>query len=229
MLRLPVPVLATVVLAAAVWSAGCDRTTDGVATPNKAHVGQTVPSAQVDTVLLIPSQVTDIVGVELRPKVEQTVALPGIPDDGPCAGVDTVGMQAFVGDGYSSFHLVLSANGDDANRNHVVAQAASIYPDAASAEKAFAAATPPLAACNGKEVKAEADWRYAVTEVTADSVRWNKVQKDSPQLWVCYGQARVRDNVIVQAMACQGDDGGEHVANAVLDHMSATVWELAGR
>src|ERR1700694_606140 len=228
-MRLPGPILAAVVLATALWSSGCDRATDGVATPNRAHVGQAVPSAQVDSVLLIPSQITDIVGVELRPRVEHALPLTGIWADGPCAGVDTVGMAGFVGDGYSSFHLVLSVDGDDANRNHVVAQAASIYSDAATAEKAFAAATAPLAACNGKEVKAEADWRYAVTEVTADSVRWNKVQKDSPQLWVCYGQARVRDNVIVQAMGCQGDDGGEHVANAVLDHMSATGWGAAGR
>src|ERR1700676_25611 len=135
MLRLPVPVLAAVVLAIAVWSAGCDRTTDGVATPNRAHVGQAVPSAQVDSVLLIPSQITDIVGVALRPKVEQALPLAGTSADGPCAGLDTVGMQAFVGDGYSSFHLVLSADGGDANRDHVVAQAASIYPDAATAEK----------------------------------------------------------------------------------------------
>src|ERR1700682_357167 len=106
-MRLPVPILAAAVLAAAVCAAGCERTSDGVANPNRAHVGQAVPSAQVDSVLLIPSQITDIVGVELRPKVEAALPLTGIWADGPCAGVDTVGMAGFVGDGYSSFHLVL--------------------------------------------------------------------------------------------------------------------------
>jgi hypothetical protein len=225
-MRLPVPILAAAVLAAAVCAAGCERTSDGVANPNRAHVGQSVPSAQVDSVLLIPSQISDIVGVELRPRVEQTRAVPGTSADGPCAAL---GMQGFVGDGYSSFHVVLSSDGDGADRNHVVAQAASIYPDAATAEKAFVTATGSLGACNGREVRAGADWRYAVNEVTADTVRWNKEQKDSPQLWVCHGQARVRDNVIVHAMACQGDDGGEHIADVILDRMSATVWELAGR
>src|ERR1700694_4750553 len=126
-MRLPVPILAAVVLATALWSAGGGRTTEGFATPNRAHVGQAVPSAQVDSVLLIPSQITDIVGVELRPKVEQALPLTGISADGPCGGVDTVGMAGFVGDGYASFHLVLSADGDDANRNHVVSQGATIY------------------------------------------------------------------------------------------------------
>jgi hypothetical protein len=228
-MRLPVPVLAAVALATVVCAAGCERTTGGVADPDRVHVGQSVPSAQIDSVLLIPSEVSDIDGAQLRPRVDQTRPVLSMSAGGPCSGLDSVGMQGFVGDGYSSFHIVLSSDGDGADRNHVVAQSAAIYPDAATAEKVFATGTAPLAACNGREVRAEADWRYAVNEVTPDTVRWNKEQKDSPQLWVCYGQARVRDNVILQAMACQGNDGGEHIADAILTRMSAKVWELAGR
>ena len=68
-----------------------------------------------------------------------------------------------------------------------------------------------------------------VPDSLAGEVRWNKVQKNAPGPWVCRGQARLRDNVIIQAMACQGDDGGGMTTDKILDRMSATVWEMAGR
>jgi len=42
------------------------------------------------------------------------------------------------------------------------------------------------------------------------------------------GQARVRINVIIQAMSCQGDDGGQANADAISNRMSARVWDLSG-
>jgi hypothetical protein len=227
-MRLLVPIVATVTLAAAGLAAGCARSTDGVARANPAHASQLLPSDQLDTVLLTPSQLSDIVGARLQPRVELTRPVPGSAGAAQCAAVDTAGAQGFVGDNFSAFHLLVSADGTGNDNNHVVAQAASIYPDGASATKAFAAATNGLPSCNGKEVRGAADWKFAINDATADTVRWNKEQTNLPQLWVCYGQARVRDNVIIQAMACQGDDGGQANADAILNHMSATVWELGG-
>ncbi|MBV8930837.1 MAG: sensor domain-containing protein, partial [Mycobacteriaceae bacterium] len=61
-----------------------------------------------------------------------------------------------------------------------------------------------------------------------DTVRWNKEQTDIPLLWVCYGQGRVRSNVLLAAMVCEGDDAGAQKVGAIADRMSASVWDLAG-
>ena len=55
--------------------------------------------------------------------------------------------------------------------------------------------TSGLPPCDGKEVKTEAAWRFAV-------------------------------NVIIEAMSCQGDDGGKTNADALSNRMSATVRDL---
>jgi hypothetical protein len=52
-------------------------------------------------------------------------------------------------------------------------------------------------------------------------VLWNKERTDIPMPWVCYGQGRVRDNAIIEAMVCQGDDAGARSAQTILDRMSA--------
>lgn len=59
-----------------------------------------------------------------------------------------------------------------------------------------------------------------------DTVRWTKHQLSIPLTWVCHGEARLRNNAVLQAMACQGDDGGLTVATSLTDRMSASVGQL---
>ncbi|MBV8350434.1 MAG: sensor domain-containing protein [Mycolicibacterium sp.] len=225
-MRLPVALAG--LFTAALALAACAQSVDGRAVAPRSRAGRPVSGADLDNILLTPSQRSDIVGAKVQLQGDVTRPVAGNPVEGPCAGLETVGMQPFIGDGFSAFDLLLSSDGTGTQHDHVVTQAAAIYPDVASATKIFATATSGLSSCDGKNVKTEAAWRFAVNDVSTDTVRWNKEQIDLPMLWVCYGQARVRINVILQAMSCQGDDGGKANADAISNRMSARVWDLSG-
>jgi PknH-like extracellular domain len=224
-MRLPVSLAG--LFAATLLLAGCAQPIDGRAVVPPSHASRPLSGDDLDNILLTPPQLSDVVGVKLQLQADVGRPVAGDPAEGPCAALDTVGTQPFIGDTFSAFHLLLLSDGTSTRHDHVVTQAAAIYPDTASATKAFTTATSALPPCNGKDVKTEAAWRFAVNGITADTDRWNKEQTDLPMLWVCYGQARVRVNAILQAMSCQGDDGGQANADAILNRMSATVWELS--
>lgn len=222
-MRLPV----TGVFAAALLLAGCAESTAGHPVAAPSHAARPLAGGDLDNVLLSASQLGRIVGAKLQPHADESQPVPTDPAEGPCAALDAAGMRSFVGDGYAGFRLLLLSDGSVAEHDHVVAEAAAIYPDVATAARAFAAAVAGLRGCNGQQVKEEAAWRFAVDDTTPDTVRWNKEQMDLPMLWRCYGQSRVRVNVIAQAMACQGDDGGDGNADAILNRMSAAIWDLS--
>jgi PknH-like extracellular domain len=226
MVRLGVPFFLPTLLAV-ILVAGCSSTTSGRAVAAVKHAARPLAAADLESVLLTPAQLSDIVGAALVPRVDQKRPVGGGPS-GPCAALDSAGSDAFVGNDFSGFHVLLAADGTEIVHDHIVTEAGTVYPDAATAAKQFGAATGALGACNGRHVREMADWRYAVNDVTADTVRWNKEQTDAPALWVCYGQGRVRNNVIVEAMACQGDDTGAQKADTIVNRMSASVWELSG-
>jgi hypothetical protein len=221
-----VRVLAAVMPAAMILVAGCGGTTGGRGQASHGHVSQPVASTDLDDVMMTPPQLSDVVGVPLQLRVDQLRPVGGGPG-GPCGALDTAGDGDFIGKGYSAFHVLLLSDGKDNTHDHVVTQSAAVYPDAQTATKQFGSATSGVGSCNGRRVNSEAAWKFAINDVTPDAVLWNKEQTDVPLLWVCYGQARVRDNVILQAMACQGDDGGVKVADAIVNHMSAAVWDLS--
>ena len=206
--------------------AGCGGPTAGHAQAKKAHHDQPLASADLDNVLMTPAQLSDIVGVPLQLRVDQQRPVGGGPG-GPCSALDTAGDDDFIGRGYSAFHVYLLSDGKENVHDHVVTQSVAIYPDAPTATRQFGSVTTGLGACNGRSVNSEASWKFAINDVTPDTVLWNKEQTDVPLVWVCYGQGRVRNNVILEAMACQGDDRGAQVADAILNHMSATVWDLS--
>src|ERR1700676_3786751 len=93
-----VPIVVAVTLTAAGLLAGCARSTDGVARPNPAHATKPLPSGQLDTVLLTPSQLSEIVGARLQARVELTRPVSGSAGGAQCAALDTAGAQDFVGD-----------------------------------------------------------------------------------------------------------------------------------
>jgi hypothetical protein len=223
-MRRVVHVFVGVLLAALV--AGCGAQNAGRAQAGRAHVSKPLASSDLDNVLMTPPHLSDIVGVPLQLRVDQKRPVGGGPG-GPCGPLDTAGDDDFVGKGYSAFHVLLLSDGKDTIHDHVVTQSAAVYPDAPTATKQFGSVTSGLGPCNGRRVNSEAAWKFAINDVTPDTVLWNKEQTDVPMLWVCYGQARVRDNVILQAMACQGNDGGAKVVEAVVNHMSAAVWDLS--
>jgi hypothetical protein len=226
-MRLPVP-MTTAVTAFAVVAGGCASMVEGEPVADPSYAVRPISGGDLNTVLLTPAQVSESVGTTLRLQVDAGRPIDDGGADGPCAALDNVGMRAFVGDSALAFHLLMLADGTGLDRDHVVGESVAVYPDSGAAAGVFAKAVAELPECDGDEVTREAAWRYAVNDVTADTLRWNKEQTDLPFLWVCYGQSRVRNNVIMQAMVCRDDDDGQANAEAIVNRMSATVWELAG-
>ena len=215
---------------AAVLLAGCAQTVAGSAVSNPAQAITPLRSDDADQVLISASQLRDIVGVKLQTEADQARPIPGTSAVPACSALDAAGMQAFLGDTWSGFHVLLFTDGD--KHDHVVAEAVAVYPDARSAATQFSAGNKNAKACDGQRALSTggaAAWKFTVPEINADTVRWSKQQIGIPFDWTCFGEARLRNNAIVQAMACQGDDGGQVTVTTMTDRMSASVWELSGR
>jgi hypothetical protein len=221
-MRLLVGVLA----ATAVLVSGCGRTTDGRAEWNPAQATKPLRAVDADQVMISPAQLGQIVGAKLQIDVDQPIPIPDTSSPPPCGPLDAAGMQSFVGNDWSGFHLLLLTDGR--GHDHVVAEAVALYSDSHSAAKAFTDATKNVAACDGQRVPGgdgASGWKFGVNDVSADTVGWNKVQLGIPMRWVCYGRARVRNNTILEAMSCQADDGGQLNVATILDQISASVWD----
>lgn len=218
------------------WSAlvgalvGCSHTVTGDPVLDAAEPITPLHADDTSQVLVPAAQVSDIVGSRLQVDADRSRPVTGSSAVPACSALDTAGMAAFVGDGWSGFRVVLLTDGDRHDR--VVAEAVAVYPDADVAAAAFRAGTSEVRACDGQRAVStgsEAAWRFSVQEDNADSVAWTKHQLAIPMTWVCHGEARLRNNAVVQAMACQGDDGGEVSVTRLTDRMSASVWELSGQ
>jgi hypothetical protein len=223
-MRLP-PILGV----AAVLLAGCAHTVAGSAVSNPAQGITLLRAGDTDQVLIGPAQLRDIVGVKLQTDADQTRPIPGSSAVPACSALDAAGMAAFLGDTSLGMHVMLFTDGD--RHSHVVAEAVAIYPDGASAATQFATGTRNAKACDGQRALStggDAAWKFTVPEINADTVRWSKQQIGIPFDWTCYAEARLRNNAIVQAMACQGDDDGQLAVTTMTDRMSASVWELSG-
>lgn len=226
-------------LSAALWAtvtvtlAGCAHTVSGAAVFNPAQPITPLRAGDAGQVLVGVGQVSDIVGSRLQVDADRAQPVSGSSAAPACSALDSVGMAAFVGDDWSGFRVLLLTDGDRHDR--VVAQAVAVYPDAEAAAAAFRTGTADTPACDGQRALStgsDAAWKFSVTESNpgnSDAVRWTKHQLAIPMTWVCHGEARLRNNAVLQAMACQGDEGGRTVVTTLTDRMSAGVWELSGR
>ena len=223
-MRLRVALLA----ATGVALSGCAHNVAGTAVPDAQ--GPVTPLRPDDTaqVLLSPAQISEIVGGSLQVDADRARPVPGGSAAAACSALDAVGMAAFVGEDWSGFRVLLFTDG----AQRVVAEAVAVYPDAGAAAEAFGSGTRDVNACDGQQALSsggDAAWRFSVSPRVPDTVRWTKQQLAVPMTWVCHGEARLRNNAVLQAMACQGDDGGAQVVTSLTDRMSASVWELSGR
>lgn len=222
--------LATPVVTLAAALAGCAHTVSGSAAFNPAHAVVGLRPGDADQVLIGPSAVSDIVGAKLQVDADRTRPITGSSAVPACSALDAVGMAAFVGDSWVRIHVLLFTDGD--RHEHVVAEAVAVYPDASAAASAFSAGTRDALACDGQRALGtggDAAWSFTVPDVAADVVRWRKQQIGIPLTWLCHGEARLRNNAVLQAMACGGDDAGRVTVTTLADRMSASVWELSDR
>lgn len=209
---------------------GCAHTVPGAAVFNPAQAITGLLPADADQVLLGAAEVSEVVGAKLQVDADRSRPIVGSSAAPACSALDAVGMSAFVGDSWSRFHVLLFTDGD--RHRHVVAEAVAVYPDSGAADAAFSAAAGAAKACDGQRALGtggDAAWSFTVPAVDADAVRWRKQQIGIPLNWVCHGEARLRNNAVLQVMACSGDDSGHGTATRMADLMSAAVWELSGR
>jgi hypothetical protein len=222
--------LVAVCAAAVLTIGGCDRTANGSARWDPAQAGRPLRADNANQVMLDPAGLSQIVGARLAVVADRTRPI-SKPSAAPhCSPLASAGMQAFVGDDWSGFHLLLVNDGRP--QQHVDAEAVAIYSDDHRAATVFASVTKGLRACDGEVALAtgnNASWKFAVNDLTADAVLWNKQETDVAGLWVCYGGARLRGNAILQAMSCQADDNGKGNVAVILDRMSANAWNQSGR
>lgn len=226
----PVAVLATAALTVAVTLAGCARTVSGAAVLDRAVPNAGLRPGDADQVLLGPAEVGEIVGVKLQVDADRSRPIAGASAAPACSALDTVGMAAFIGDDWSRFTVLLFTDGY--RHQQVVAEAVAIYPDPAVAAAAFVNGTRDAKACDGQQALGtggDAAWSFSVPVIDADMVRWRKRQVGIPLTWICHGEARLRSNVVLQVMACRGDDSGRVSVTMMADRMSASVWQLSGR
>lgn len=221
---------AALLAATVVAIAGCSHTVSGAAVfdPQQAITGLVPRDA--DQVLLGHAEVSGIVGTRLQLDADRDRPITGSSVVPACSALDAVGMSAFVGDAWSKFHVLLLTDGD--RREQVVAEAVAVYPDAGLAASVFSAATGEARACDGQRALGtggDAAWSFTVPLADADTIRWRKQQIGIALTWICHGEARLRSNAVVQAMACRGDDSGRTTVTSMADRMSAAVWELSDR
>lgn len=229
-MRLSAGVLVAVTVLPMVLLSGCAQTVAGSAVWNPAQSIKPLRADDADQIMIGPAQLRDVVGVKLQTDADQSQPIPGSSAVPACSALDAAGMAAFIGDGWSGFHVLLFTDGD--RHEHVVAEAVAVYPEAHTAAAAFSQGTKDAKACDGQRALSaggDAAWKFTVPEANSDTVRWSKQQIGIPMSWACYGEARLRNNAVVQAMACAADDSGQTTVTTMTDRMSATVWELSGR
>jgi len=222
--------IACVLVSMAVVLSGCTYSVAGVAVWNPAQSLKPLRADDADQILIGPAQLRDIVGVKLQLDADQSKPISGSSAVPACSALDATGMAAFIGDTWSGFHVLLFTDGD--GHENVVAEAVAIYPESRTATTAFAKGSKDSKACDGQRALSaggDAAWKFTVSESNSDTVRWSKEQIGIPMSWNCYGEARLRNNAVVQAMACAADDVGQTTVMTMTDRMSATVWELSDR
>ncbi|MFM9033012.1 MAG: sensor domain-containing protein [Mycobacterium sp.] len=210
--------------------AGCSHTVTGAASFSPAEAVAGLRPGDADRVLPATAELSDTVGATLQLDADRSRPIMGASAAPACSALDAVGMSAFVGDSWSKFRMLLFTDGD--RHDQVLAEAVAVYPDAGAAAASFAAATGAARACDGQRALGtggDAAWSFTVPVIDADAVRWRKQQLGIPMDWVCHGEARLRNNAVLQVMACRGDDSGRATATRLADRMSAAVWELSDR
>lgn len=228
-------VLSVMMMLPALAMAGCAAVVPGRAVHDVAQSTSPLRADDTDQVLVTPRQLHDITGVMLQIDADQSRPISGTSAVPACSAFDATGMAAFVGDQTLGFHVLLftdSAQINDSAHDLVVAEAAAVYPDVATAAATFSKATIDARSCDGQSALStggDAAWKFSVSEANSGTIRWSKDQIGIPMTWNCHAEARLRNNAIVQAMACSGDDEIQTTVTTMMDRMSATVWELSSR
>ena len=193
----------------------------GVLPPAAADSNDTnVPAGKVESLLLSPEALGDIVGVTFawqKPN-RRPYTSDDLGKDSACALLTGPDVETFGRD-YTGYRF--RADRDDAeNWEFTVQQRVATYADSDTAAKTFGKAFNKgvLAKCNGviASIKGNADaqWRFRVQAITPTSARWveDQLSDQQPIGYSCSDVAGVTHNVLYSAKVCQYGNGGPAAA-----------------
>lgn len=215
--------------AATLVLAGCTRVSDGHAEWVPSQASKLIESSDIEEVILDNTEVVEIIGAQ----VEQA----GPDDDAPqpegslrdCEVMLAAGQRSNAGDQWSGFRARVSTDRQGDDITFFVQQTAIVYDNMDAAKSTMSAAIREMKACDGKTSNfgQQGTWKYKVDESNDDSITWTNEQTDAISRYRCFGEARIRDNVILRGYSCNSEKDGAPQTAALLDRMSANVWKLA--
>lgn len=232
MLRRKHVAILSVGAAAALILAGCTRNTEGNPewAPNQAS--KPIEADQVEEILLDNTEVVEIIGAQVE-QGGRDYDIPEKPDGAlkECQVMLAIGQRTdeYAGDGWSGFRARVSTDRQNDNITFFAQQTAIVYDNKDAAKATMAAVSREMKACDGKQTtNPEAgDWKYKVEESNDDTIMWTNEQTDAAQRYRCFGEGRIRDNVILRGYTCRSDKDGRPETDALLNRMSDNVWKLA--
>ncbi|BBZ69409.1 hypothetical protein MPRS_05020 [Mycobacterium paraseoulense] len=203
------------------------------ARPVTPTVTPTLAPSAIDSLILAPDAVGDIVGAKLNwafkpPPGSTRPPTPAVIDEGNpecepliAPNTDTVGVvyTAWRSNQYKE---------DKDTFDHWVFQTVVTFADAKAAMQLLANAfTKQLDPCNNAVIRRRDDfrWRLQKTDATDTEVRWTATQLDQDGQavgWVCAKEARAKNNVVAFVSVCQWGNGAP-AATTILDRISEKI------
>jgi len=185
--------------------------------------GTDVPAGKVESLLLTPEAVGDIVGVTFN--WEKGNKRPYKSDDlgehSACAMLTGPDVETFGRD-YTGYRFRADRDGAE-DWEFTVQQRVATYADAATAtqtfQKVFSKAA--LAKCNGviatNSDNPDAQWRFRIQTVAPTSARWveDQMSDQQPLGYSCSDNTGVARNVIYSVKVCQYGNGAPAAATMV--------------
>jgi hypothetical protein len=227
------------------------RTTSGVpvqaqktTTPAEAPGGQTsgpsgrptevpkpLPASNIKNLTLSTEDINDIAGLALDDRSE--FASPGRSakdfDNPDCALADGITKEALGNGEFTAFRQVQNKAKKDNNLIGLFNQNVATFETAGQASELFHNAYKSLGKCNSTTFAAKSEpagWKVlAPGPFNGDVVRFSTLQQTDKQQnlgWRCSHEARVKNNVIIEALFCAWANGSPATAAAV-DQISARI------
>jgi hypothetical protein len=190
-----------------------------------------VPASSISKLVLSTDEVDDIVGLTLNDRMEfPNPGLAANDTDHPDCTLATGLTKEALGNGeFTGFRQVRNQATKDNNLVGLFRQNIAIFETAAKATELFHKAYGSLGKCNSTTITAQSNptaWKIvAPGPFNGDTVTLHELQlTDKQQVlgWRCDHEARVKNNVILEASQCAWANGGPSVT-AGLNQISARI------
>lgn len=218
--------VAAISAAVVVLATGCTQVAVGNPEWDEDQASVPVPGKDINDIIVEPDQVNDLVGADLQEQLTRNT--PYTDDDSEeCGALKGGGIAGFAGEDWERFEYIMASDKTDDGMDNIVAQSATLYPDADTAQDAYDELTADFTACDGfTYTSSEVSWEEIVEDEPDDGIAtWTLYQTDPDNGWQCDGQAEVRNNMLLRVMVCQFGTGGADTAAELVRMMANSVWD----